>query len=269
MSVNPSQSWVTPTTSLFGSGGDSNFPNGITIGTSNTTSLVMDDGIAWGADILTAEDAINVLPIGASVFYGYQPTPTPRTGNYGGDGILYQGFQGQGQGGRFLGVSDEALNNTNTTSAFSIYNISSISGTFNTTDNNPTYNPLNFTIRPDQASKGGQIYQSLQYDAVDTGANYALITGANNSNAFITSVWPGYISMPLKISGASVEIASDNETFLYGDGAAGALGTLSTGTPFLSGSNLFSSIRDATGVYNADMRALFSSLQTSFPACFS
>jgi hypothetical protein len=147
-------------------------------------------------------------------------------------------------------------------------NVYSISGTLNTTDSNAGYNPLKFTIRPDQATKGGFVWAQLEYDAVDTGANYALLLGANNTNAVITSVWPGYISMPLQLSGANVSIASDNETFLFCDGLEGAIGSISTGTAFISGSNQFSSIR-ASGTSNANMTALLSTLASVYPACFS
>ena len=143
-----------------------------------------------------------------------------------------------------------------------------VSFTSNTTASNVNFVPLNFTIRPDQAVKGGQCYAQFQFDAVDTGANYACVVGGNNSYGFIGSIWPGYISMPFQIFGATVQIDSDNETFLFMDGKAGALGTISTGTPFLSSSNAFSSIVSPAGD-KANMSALLSTLKTVYPACFT
>ena len=138
----------------------------------------------------------------------------------------------------------------------------------NTTGSNVQYAPLNYTLRPDQSVKGGQIYAQFQWDGVDTGANYATLVGANNNFGFIGTVWPGYISMPFQIFGATVQIDSDNETFLFCDGKAGALGTISTGTPFLSSSNAFSSIVSPAGD-KANMSALLSTLKSVYPACFT
>lgn len=182
MSVNPSQSWVTPNTALFGTGGSNSIPDPLSIST--------------------------------------------------------------------------------------LTNVYSITGTLNTTASNVGYNPLKFTIRPDQASKGGQVWAQLEYDAVDTGANYALILGATNTSALIASVWPGFISMPLTLTGANVSLASDNETFLFCDGKEGAVGTISTGTQLLSASNIFNTITDPTKTYTADMTALLSTLQSVYPDCF-
>ena len=146
---------------------------------------------------------------------------------------------------------------------------STIKGVFNTTDSNVGYNAIDFVFRPAQAVQGGIIYQKLEWDAVDTGANYALILGATPTTALISSEWPGYISMPLTIAGATISLVGDNETFLFLNANAGALGSISTGTPFLSGSNLFSSITDPTLAYKADMTALLSTFKDLYPACFS
>lgn len=268
MSVNPSQSWITPTTSLFGSGsGGSNFPQGITV---SGEVIQVQPTALWGQPVMNVSNPLtgSNLPFSADSFFAFNGSGgnDDKSGTYGVSSIFFQGNLGTSVKSQFLEVIDNQLGGT---SAFNIKSISSISGTYNTTATNAEYVPLNFTIRPDQASKGGIVYQILQYDAVDTGANYALLTGADNTSGFITCVWPGFISMPLKISGATIEMLSDTETFLYGDGKAGALGTLSTGTPFLSASNTFSSITDPSKQYTADMTALFSTLQSLYPSCFT
>lgn len=146
--------------------------------------------------------------------------------------------------------------------------IPATSFTLNTTGSNVQMVPLNFTIRPDQATKGGQCYASFQFDAVDTGANYACVVGANNKFGFIGSVWPGFISMPFQVFGATVQIDSDNETFLFMDGKEGAQGTISTGVQFISNSNTLGYIQDPTKAYTADMTALLSTFKDLYPTCF-
>ena len=262
MSVNPSQSWVSPNTALFGAGGagGSNFPNGITIG-SNSLNIqqgnVGSNAVVFVSDISGINTGFLANPIySGDVATSYLVFGSTTIGCLKGDGSASANLL-------------TSVNVTDTTNAFNLGSINSLTGVLNTTASNAGFNPIDFTIRPDQASKGGIIYGKLEYDAVDTGANYALVFGASNANSFITSVWPGYISMPLQLTGATLEMASDNETFLYMDGKAGALGSISTGTPFLSGSNLFSSITEPTETYKADMTALLSTLASVYPACFS
>ena len=143
-----------------------------------------------------------------------------------------------------------------------------ISNTLTTSTNSYQYKCFDYTLRPTQASQGGQIFAQLQWDAVDTGANYGLIVGANSTTGYIGTIWPGYISMPMQVFGATVDIVSDNETFLHCDGAAGAIGSISTGTSYASSSNAFSSIVAPAG-QKANMSALFSTLSNVYPACFS
>ena len=276
MSINPQQSWITPTTSLFGSGGsgDSNFPSGINIGGSvNLYQIKPATNLAWGQNTLTVQDlsGSNQKDFGCKNLWasgGANPNLT-QTGEYSADGIFYQGSNSSGAGARFLAVEDIALDNTNTTSAFSLMNISSISGTYFTTQNNPNYYPINFQLNTQNASQNGLIALQMTYNANDTGANPTLVAGADPSGAFVYSFWPGFVTLPLNLAGQDVNILSDNETFFRCEGNAGGLGTISTGTGFLSGSNLFSSIKDSTGAYNANVYALFSTLQTSYPACFT
>ena len=119
-------------------------------------------------------------------------------------------------------------------------------------------------------TQGGRVSLRTQWDATDTGAIVACVMGSDGTRgtAFVGSEWPGYITMPMSIYGATVQIESDNETFLYMDGNAGALGSISTGTPFISGSNFFSSIT-VPGGNNANMNALFSTFKSLYPSNFS
>jgi|688.fasta_scaffold07436_14 hypothetical protein len=275
MSVYTNQTNANTTTTFFGAGGGgggSNFPSGITIGTNpNLYTLQPSINIAWGSNTLSVLDlsGSNQKDLGAGNIYSINGDGnSAKTGKYSGDGIFYQGSNGAGNGSRFLGVEDRQLNNTNTTSAFQIYNISSITGTMNTTDNEPNYNSLFFTLRPDQAVKGGSVYATFNYDAVDTGANVACRVGANSQTAYIGAEWLGYITMPMAVYGATVTVASDNETFFYMDGLEGRQGTISTGTAFISGSNEFSSITSADKVNTANMDALLSTLKSVYPDCF-
>ena len=262
MAVNPNFTNANAFTSYFGQGGagGSNFPNGLSVGPG---AFQIDQGNVFTDPVVYVSNSngVNSGFLAQTLYAGDSSqdfmvlTSTTLTCVKAADG-----------------TSSQLIGNTNLntpTSCFNLQNVNSASGVLNTTASNATYNPLNFTIRPDQAAKGGIVYAQLQYDAVDTGANYALVMGASNTNSFITSVWPGYISMPLQLSGAAIEIASDNETFLYMDGKAGALGNISTGTPFVSGSNFFSSITAPSLGVNANMAALLSTLASTYPACFS
>jgi hypothetical protein len=276
MSVNPSQSWITPTTSLFGSGGsgDSNFPSGINIGTGvNLYQIAPATNVAWGSNTLTVQDLSgnNEKDFACRNLWasgGTNPN-LAQTGEYSADGIFYQGYQSQGQGARFLAVEDIALNNTNTTSAFTLTNISSISGTYFTTQNNPSYYPINFTLNTQNTSQNGLIALQLTYNANDTGANPTLVAGADPSGSFVYSFWPGYVTLPLNLGGQDVNIISDNETFLRCKGDDANIGTISTGVHFLSGMNTLSSIADPSGASIADMTALLSTLKGLYPNCFA
>ena len=147
------------------------------------------------------------------------------------------------------------------------------SKTVNTSNYFPSTTPnllcLDNYLLVQNAAQGGRNTIRTIYDAADTGAVVSCVMGSDGTRgtAFIGSEWPGFITMPMTIYGATVAIESDNETFFYMDGNAGALGSISTGTPFLSGSNLFSSITAPTGP-TANMEALLSTLASVYPACF-
>ena len=143
-----------------------------------------------------------------------------------------------------------------------------MSNTILTTDSNAVCRPIQFDFRPDQSVKGGAVEFVANWDAVDTGANVACVMGANGTTAYIGSQWLGYITAPMTIYGAQVSLVSDNETFLFGDGKDAQLGTLSTGVPFASSSNAFSSIISPAGD-QADISALFSTLKSLYPSCFA
>lgn len=149
----------------------------------------------------------------------------------------------------------------------SIVGIQSLSNTRFTSDSNVTWSPIWLNYRPALAAQGGAVNMILNWDAVDTGANNAIRVGADANSAFITSEWLGNIGAALRIQSVLLDLEGDNETFLRCDSQAGALGSISTGTPFLSASNAMSSIV-APGGQLADMTALFSTLKDVYPACF-
>jgi len=110
----------------------------------------------------------------------------------------------------------------------------------------------------------------LRYDPLDAGQTALVLGSRGDGSAFLTGVWEGFIAMPMEIAGANITFVGDSgENFMFMEGKAGALGSVSTGTPFLSGSNLFSSITAPNFASNANMTALFSTLATTYPACFS
>jgi len=150
-----------------------------------------------------------------------------------------------------------------------IFNTSTLNATLNTTTSNQTWIAQQYNFRPDLATKGGGVRSIWNWDAVNTGANNALTIGSDSIGAFVGAEWLGNIIMPIRMYGANISLISDNETFMFMDGKAGGLGSISTGTPFLSGSNLFSSITAPTATKTANMTALISTLAFTFPACFS
>ena len=249
-----------------GGGGGSNFLN-VSTGTitcSSITFLAQSPAITPPSIGTLFSGDMNIPITGNFVWFPYYNTPNDALmlNNNG----LY--FRTPDPSGTLFNVVYKAGGSNATLSNVGNATIQNIAYTSNTTASNVDYRPLNYTIRPDQATKGGQCYASFQFDAVDTGANYACVVGANNSYGFIGSIWPGYISMPFQIFGATVQIDSDNETFLFMDGNSGGLGTISTGTPFLSSSNAFSSIVSPAGD-KANMSALLSTLKDVYPACFT
>lgn len=110
------------------------------------------------------------------------------------------------------------------------------------------------------------------WDATDSGAVVSCVMGSDGTlgKAFVGSEWPGFITMPLAIYGATVEIESDNETFFYMDGKAGAIGTISTGVVLSSSEIGGVSTLGVQGTGDtANMVALFSTLKDLYPACFT
>ena len=270
MSIYFNQTNITPGTSFSGGGGGggSNFPNGITISDYYLTPSPVG---AWGSPALTISE-INTPNNQATLSVD---NVLAFTGSGGTDDksclinastIQFQGNLGTGIGSVLVSAIDANLGTSN---AFDVKNINTLVGTKYTTGANPTWNPMNFTLRPANASDKGTNFIQVTWDAVDTGANTALVAGADASGAFIYSFWPGYITMPLTIGGQDVTIGSDNETFLYGQGKAGAIGNLSTGVEFLSAQNNLSSIQDPSQQYTANMTALLSTFKDLYPTCFS
>jgi len=135
----------------------------------------------------------------------------------------------------------------------------------------PNAIPIDNYMLVQNASQGGRNTIRTTWDAADSGAVVSCVVGADGTNgtAFIGSEWPGYITMPMSIYGANINLKSDNETFFFLDGKEGAVGTISTGVQMLSASNIFNTITDPTKQYTADMTALWSTLQGLYPACFS
>ena len=150
-----------------------------------------------------------------------------------------------------------------------VYGTSSMSCFLNTSNTGTTWFPATYCLQPDTASLNDLMGIILRYDPLNAGQTALILGSRGDGSAFLTGVWEGFISMPMSISGANISFEGDSgETFLFMEGNAGALGSVSVGTYLLSASNAMSSITDTTG-RKANMTALFSTLQTSFPACFS
>lgn len=149
-----------------------------------------------------------------------------------------------------------------------VFGVSTMTATLNTTASNYAWYPQRFSLNPAQAAQGGLIGALYTFNPDDAGQTAVFVGAQSNGAGFIGAVWEGYISMPMEVWGATISLYSDNETFMYMDGKAGALGTISTGVPFISASNAMSSIVAPSGD-RANMTALFSTLKTSYPACFT
>ena len=134
----------------------------------------------------------------------------------------------------------------------------------------PNLIPIDNYMLVNSNSQGGRVSIRTSYDANDTGAVVSCVMGSDGTlgTAFIGSEWPGYISMPMSIYGANINLKSDNETFFFLDGNAGAIGNISTGVTFNSASNVLNTITDPTKQYTADTTALFSTLKDLYPSCF-
>jgi hypothetical protein len=92
---------------------------------------------------------------------------------------------------------------------------------------------IEFDWNPSTGVGAGRAEFSISGKAQNAGAVITNSMGVDLQGGFgyIGTVWDGYISMPLKMEGATIEIASDTETLLYCDGNT-TPGTLSTGVSF-------------------------------------
>ena len=149
-----------------------------------------------------------------------------------------------------------------------VYGVSTMVTNFNSMYPGGFYDVARYNYNPPNVNLNDQVAMVITYNPQSAGQT-ALALGAKGTGAaFVGAVWEGYITMPLDLWGQDINMYSDNETFFKMTGAAGAIGSISTGVGFLSGSNLFSSIRAPTGS-NANMTALLSTLQSTYPSCFS
>jgi hypothetical protein len=150
-----------------------------------------------------------------------------------------------------------------------LFGTSNMTSIYQTTQSNLTWYPATYVLQPATASLNDSLGIILRYDPLDAGQTALVLGARGDGSAFLTGVWEGFISMPMEIGGANITFVGDSgETFMFMEGKAGALGSVSVGTYLLSASNAMSSITDTSG-RTANMTALFSTLQTSLPACFS
>ena len=177
-------------------------------------------------------------------------------------------FYSSGGGG---GGSNDPNPVVSTITTKSVIGVSTMTMNTYVASGTPNAIPIDNYMLVQNASQGGRNTIRTTWDATDTGAVVSCVVGADGTNgtAFIGSEWPGYITMPMTIYGANISLVSDNETFMFCDGAAGAIGTISTGTRMLSAQNTFSTITDPSNQYQANMTALLSTLKSQYPACFS
>lgn len=135
MSVNPSQSWITPETALFGTGGGSNFSQGITIGTgAREASFSINNApySVYNPTILDVSGQIASNLVVGSVIASYNLPSTAqwRAGNYTSDTISYQQM-GSGTGQTFLNVNNSTLS-LNAGNYFNLFGLSTINAGSNT-----------------------------------------------------------------------------------------------------------------------------------------
>lgn len=150
-----------------------------------------------------------------------------------------------------------------------VYGTSNMSCFYNTSNTNNTWFPATYCLQPNTASLNDNMGIILRYDPLNAGQTALILGARGDGSAYLSGVWEGYISMPMEIAGANITFKGDSgETFLFMEGNAGALGSVSVGTYLLSSSNAMSSIQ-APGGQKANMTALFSTLQSVYPACFS
>ena len=272
MSIYFNQTNITPGNSFSGGGGagGSNFPSGIQIGASN---LEINQGGIPGSTapvlgFIADSNGVNAPWLASQLWAGDSSASYLRVGS------TTMTLVGGGNE-KILMTSDPSKLGT-ANQAFTLSNVSTMNGGKINLSNyfasgSPNLLSLDSYLLTQNASQGGRNIIRATYDAADTGAVVSCVMGADGAagTAFIGSEWPGYITMPMAIYGANITLQSDNETFFFLDGAAGAIGNISTGCEFVGGLNTLSSIRDPTKAYNADMTALLSTLKDLYPSCFA
>ena len=119
-------------------------------------------------------------------------------------------------------------------------------------------------------AQGGRNTIRTIWDATDSGAVVSCVMGSDGTRgtAFIGSEWPGFITMPMTMYGANITLESDNETFFFMDGLAGAIGNISTGVVLNSSQLGGVSTLTTTAGDQANMAALMSTLKDTYPNCF-
>jgi hypothetical protein len=257
MSVNFNQTNLNATTSFFGAGG-SNFPSGISVG-SSPPFILKNGGDA--VDALQVQNT-NTSDNGYIQIGGAQINPNGQNGLQ----LTPTSINGLASNTYNLTPFMSVLDPNFGTSAFALSNISSMSGTY--IANNTYHTPLRLNLNPANANINDQIAMVVTYNPDDAGSTAIALGARGDGNAFVGAVWEGYITMPLDIWGAQVHMYSDNETFMFMDGKAGNIGSISTGVGFISGSNQFSSVMSADTQNVANMDALLSTLKNAYPNCF-
>jgi len=275
MSIYFNQTNITPgDTFSSGGGGGSNFPQGVVIGGGTGTVLLQSGNIPASTGPPLGYCSI---PVGPNTGWLANPLWSGDTA------VSYLKLtsttmsmtDGNGSNEKILLRSDVSKLGT-ANPAFALSNVSTLNGGTIALSNyfasgTPNLLALDSYMLTQNASQGGRNIIRATYDAADTGAVVSCVMGAdgNTGTAFVGSEWPGFITMPMAIYGANITLQSDNETFFFLDGKAGAIGSISTGTEFIGGLNTLSSIRDPTRAHNANMTALLSTLQDLYPSCFA
>lgn len=150
-----------------------------------------------------------------------------------------------------------------------VFGTSSMTTNYNTANNVGSYLPVRINYNPANVSLSDEVGMLITYNPDNAGQTALFLGARGTGEGVVGAVWEGYITMPLLMYGANITMVSDNETFLFCEGKAGAIGSISTGVQMLSASNIFNTITDPTKTYTADMTALWSTLQGLYPACFS
>lgn len=141
MSALFNQTNLAPGTSFSGSGsgGSSNFPNGILIsqGGVDTNKIGIAVGELWGQNSLATQNSsgTDFSPLVSSRLIakaGTLATPTAqKTGQYGADAIIFQGNNGSGNGCTFLSVNDANMSSGANDIPFAINGVSTITSAGN------------------------------------------------------------------------------------------------------------------------------------------